>query len=90
MRRVLVYDVTEDRRRTRLFKRLQRWLTPVQRSVFEGERAPLSDLHALVHAELDLRVDDVRVYSLCRGCAARVEHWGVAVPISDPDVPIVV
>jgi len=92
MKLVLVYDVVDDRRRTRLFRRLQRWLTPVQYSVFEGDGGP-REHHGIVDAvvdELDLGQDDVRVYRLCARCASRVEHIGQAVPVPDPDTPIVV
>lgn len=90
MRYVLVYDVADDRRRARLFRRLQRWLTPVQRSVFEGQDPPIEAIRDLVLDETDGREDDVRIYALCRACADRVEHLGVAVPLPDPDVPVVV
>lgn len=92
MRLVLVYDVVDDRRRTRLFRRLQQWLTHVQLSVFEGDGGAREHQRILdtVVGELDLQVDDARVYRLCRRCANRVEHFGQAVPVHDPDVPIVV
>ena len=90
MRLVLVYDVVDDRRRARLFRRLQRWLTSVQRSVFEGDVSQVQPLRDLIQAELDLHVDDARIYRLCAGCAGQVEHFGVAVAVPDPHVPIVV
>lgn len=92
MRLVLVYDVVDDTRRARLHRRLQRHLVPVQLSVFEGEETPatLDAVVAIVQSALDLEVDDVRVYRLCEACAKRVQHHGVAVPVPDPDTPIVI
>lgn len=92
MRLVVVYDVMDDGRRRRLHKKLQRLLVPVQYSVFEGDSVDrvLTDVEDLVCRELDLGVDDVRIYRLCEACAGRVRHHGVALPVEDPDVPIVV
>ena len=92
MRIVLVYDVVNDARRRRLYKRLQGFLVPVQLSVFEGDATPkiLEAIDRLIHRELDLEVDDVRIYRLCDGCVARVRHHGVAIPVADPDIPVVV
>ena len=89
---VLVYDVVSDSRRRRLHQRLQRYLVPVQYSVFEGpvNITLLDTIERLVHRELDLEVDDVRIYQLCQGCVGRVRHHGVAIPVADPDIPVVV
>lgn len=89
MRYVLCYDVSHDRRRTRFFKRLRGHLTPVQESVFEGEGADLGRIEELVHAELDLRRDSVRIYRLCAGCARAIRLLGVSAPVTDGGDPLV-
>lgn len=92
MRVVLAYDVVSDRRRGRFFKKLKRYLVPVQKSVFEGELSPpaLVAVEALVARELNPLTDSVRIYSLCRGCEGLVHTWGVAIDVRDPDDLVVV
>lgn len=88
---VFAYDVVDDRQRTRLFRRLKRYMLPVQKSVFEGELGAreLIEVERLVHQLLDLEADSVRMYRLCAGCAGRIRHHGTAAPIPDPDAPVV-
>jgi len=89
MRLVLTYDVTDDTDRARFFRKLRRFLTPVQRSVFEGTGDPavLDDVERLVGRELDLAVENIRIYVLCDGCAARTRQLGVALTPPDPALP---
>lgn len=89
---VLSYDVVSDKRRGRFFKRLKRYLVPVQKSVFEGRLDPptLAEVRQLIHRELDLETDTVRLYSLCRACEGLVRTWGVTPELPDPDEPVVV
>lgn len=81
MRIVFSYDVTDDRRRTRLAKRLKDYLVRVQYSVFEGDITPPDEdrLIRLVHDELSLDVDSVRIYHLCRGCAGAMRLFGTSI-----------
>lgn len=81
MRIVFSYDVSDDRRRNRLAKRLKDHLVRVQYSVFEGEVAPPDEdrLVRLVHQELSLDVDSVRIYPLCRGCAGAMRLFGTSI-----------
>lgn len=80
MRYVLAYDVVSDSRRARFYKRLKRYMVPVQRSVFEGELPPprLAAVEALIARELDLNTDAIRLYPLCRACSGLVRSYGVA------------
>lgn len=88
---VFSYDVVEDRRRARLFRRLKRYLVPVQRSVFEGQlsAADLARVEALALQVVDCETDSVRIYVLCGGCAPRVRHLGTAVPVVEVGTPLV-
>lgn len=72
---ILAYDISDDRRRARLFKLLKRFGSPVQESVFEfhlnaGELARLKKAVATVIREQE---DQVRYYFLCPTCHARTE-----------------
>lgn len=59
MRYVLAYDVVKNSRRAKLFKRLRGLLTPVQKSVFEGDLGDgaLAERDVLTHDALDLQTD---------------------------------
>ena len=71
----VVYDVSNDRRRTRLHKALLDFGTPVQYSVFECwlSKEALGKLQARVNAIIRPQVDHVRYYHLCATCAAKVQ-----------------
>lgn len=89
---VLAYDVVDDRMRRRFHKRLQRYLVPVQKSVFEGELPPgkRDDVEALILRELDLEVDAIRMASLCQSCRGLTRTWGSSVELPDPRKPILI
>jgi CRISPR-associated protein Cas2 len=86
---VLCYDVAKNRRRARLFRRLKRYLAPVQKSVFEGRLDPtkLDRLLGLVQREIDMETDTVRIYLLCGGCRSSSLLVGTARPCLDDDDP---
>ena len=75
---LVAYDISNDRRRTKLHNVLLNYGTPVQYSVFEclldaaGEKA----MRAAVGRVIRPRVDHVRYYHLCATCRARVETTG--------------
>ncbi len=72
---VVAYDISDDRRRTRLHKRLKGFGRPVQYSVFECVLTEQS-LRKLKETVLDTikRDEDlVRYYSLCQSCCAKIE-----------------
>lgn len=90
MRTVVSYDVSEDKRRTKVAKLLANVLKRVQLSVFEGEVPPavLERWVRMAIRLLDEETDSLRVYRLCAGCAARVEVHGRGVPLDDEPVRI--
>lgn len=64
VRVMVVYDVSDDRRRLRLARTLERWgLARVQRSAFTGSIQPgrLKDLERLVRAIIDPATDVVHI-----------------------------
>lgn len=88
---VVCYDIVSDRRRTRLFKRLERYLTPVQKSVFEGElkAARYESLKEDVLREMDPEEDTVRIYHLPLAARLATELLGTSVPVA-PEQDIVI
>lgn len=74
---VVAYDIANDRRRVRLHTLLLGYGEPVQESLFECE------VTARQRATLQRRIarlvrepDQVRYYSLCQDCAAKIEDAG--------------
>jgi len=67
---LVVYDISNDKRRTRLHKRLQDYGTPVQYSVFEclADAAELAKMKKMILRTIKPKLDQVRIYSLCDAC----------------------
>ena len=87
---VLCYDISENRRRGRLQRKLKRYLVPVQKSVFEGPLGArqLERIVSLVEETIDLDTDTVRLYLLCGACRASTILIGTAHPLPDEREPI--
>lgn len=75
---VFCYDISDDKRRTRLRKTLLRFGTPVQWSVFECDLSEpqFAEMRKAVRAVISRKKDNIRYYQLCRECACRVETYG--------------
>jgi CRISPR-associated protein Cas2 len=72
---LVVYDISDDRRRTRLHDRLLDYGSPVQYSVFECllSARELARLRRMVKKVTRPRLDDVRYYFLCAACREKIE-----------------
>jgi CRISPR-associated protein Cas2 len=72
---VVVYDISHDRRRTKLHDTLLNYGTPVQYSVFECivDAKRLEQLKQAIDHVIKPRQDRVRFYYLCQECLARTE-----------------
>jgi CRISPR-associated protein Cas2 len=72
---VIVYDISVDKRRTKLHNALLDFGTPVQYSVFECWLTPkeLKRMKTRVNKIIRPQKDHVRYYYLCAACAGRVE-----------------
>ena len=84
MRIVFCYDVVDDRKRRRLADRMERLLTRVQKSVFEGsvDRKRLEKIRRIAEREIDKTTDSVRIYFLCAKCmkATEILRVGAVIP----------
>jgi CRISPR-associated protein Cas2 len=88
---ILVYDVADDKRRTKLFKTLEGYGIPVQFSVFECE---LSDENFLlmrdkVEREINKNEDSVIYYDLCPRCWHRIERVGIRKKVTLENVIVI-
>ena len=84
---IVCYDVTDDRRRLRLYRLLEGYGRPIQRSVFECDLGwpDYRRLRHRVERLVDLDEDRVRFYLLCKGCTDRREVLGGPPVERDPD-----
>ena len=71
---VVVYDISDDKRRTRLHDRLLDYGTPVQYSVFEClvDETGLDAMQKMIRRTIRARLDQVRIYRLCDACLQKV------------------
>lgn len=88
---VVAYDISDDRRRARLFKTLKRYGTAVQESVFECHLTAdqFVRMRRDVEAVINPGLDQVRYYDLCQHCAKRIQATSSSLITSDPDAIIV-
>ncbi len=72
---LVAYDISNDKRRTKLHNALLNHGTPVQYSVFECllTEAEEKTMRRAVRRIIRPRVDHVRYYTLCADCAGRIE-----------------
>ena len=85
---VVVYDISNNKRRTRLHKRLKDFGTPVQYSVFECilDAEGVEKMKTVVRRTIRPRVDHVRFYTLCNACRKKVEVTGRRELTDAPDI----
>lgn len=88
---VVVYDMPNDRRRTRLYNALQDFGTPVQYSVFECllDAEEFARLKGRVAQIIKPNADHVRYYRLCAACQRTIETTGGPEKLEDDPVIIV-
>ena len=87
---IIAYDISNDKRRTKVHKALSGFGQWTQYSLFECFLTPrqLVQLRARVESLIDSSEDSLRIYPLCANCVKRVETLGSAAP-KDPDLFLV-
>ena len=88
---VVVYDISSDKRRTKLHNALLDHGTPVQYSVFECllDEDGLRRMKQAVSKIIRPRVDRVRYYYLCQSCLKKVEITSGVEVLSEEEVIVV-
>ncbi len=88
---LVVYDISDDRRRTRLHNALLDYGTPVQYSVFECllDKAGLAKMKKASLRVIRPRRDQVRYYYLCAQCLARTEVTSGPEVLGEPETLVV-
>lgn len=88
---VVCYDIVGNSARSRLHRNLRALLTPVQKSVFEGEipTSSYADLVRMIHGIVDHETDTVRIYHLPGTSRQLTEHLGTSHIVEPHDADII-
>ncbi len=84
---VIAYDISDDRRRTKVAKEMENWGVRIQYSLFECDldSTRVAQLTERLY-ELTIDEDQIRVYRLCQSCFdASVAVRGKQELTVDPD-----
>ena len=75
---VVVYDISENKRRERLRKSLMRFGNAVQKSVFECDltQRQIEKMERVIRAIMSPSEDNIRYYKICKNCAVETEVFG--------------
>jgi CRISPR-associated protein Cas2 len=87
---VIAYDISDDRRRTRLARLLLDYGDRLQHSVFEADLTP-DDIERILRKARPLLDEDdsLRIYVLCAECVLRTRSLGREGPVGVADLDIV-
>jgi CRISPR-associated protein Cas2 len=87
---VVSYDISDDKRRLRVAKKLKDFGVRVQFSVFECilEQDKIDEMKQVI-APLLGEEDSVRIYYLCEACKKKINSYGEVSITEDPVVYIV-
>jgi CRISPR-associated protein Cas2 len=75
-----MYDISDDRARTKLFKLLKRYGEPVQLSIFEAiiSEAQFAEMRGEVARVIGSDAGQVRYYEICQACDRGIVTLGQA------------
>ncbi len=82
---LIAYDISNDKRRTKLHKTLSGFGQWTQYSMFECylSEKELVLLHNKLNHLLKPQEDNVRIYHICRACQQKTETIGSSPPVED-------
>jgi len=88
---VVVYDISNDKRRTKLHNKLKGYGSPVQYSVFECILTPseFQEMKMSVSRITKPKKDHIRFYVLCAMCREKIEIVGREEVTTEPTIVIV-
>lgn len=77
---IISYDIPNDRRRTKLAKKLVDYIDRIQYSVFAGElsESQLQEITAIVAKIIDNEQDSVIIIEVCANCLKKLKEMGTA------------
>lgn len=76
---VVAYDISDDKRRTKVHKILKGFGKWTEFSLFECflTKKELLQMHAKLEKYLDSATDRVRIYTICDACLPKIETVGI-------------
>lgn len=79
---IVSYDISDNRRRTKIHKALKAYGEWVQYSIFECNltKTEYAKLRARLNPLIDINEDSIRFYSICESCKVKVERLGGNMP----------
>jgi CRISPR-associated protein Cas2 len=82
---VIAYDISDDKRRTRVHKILRGFGRWTEFSLFECflTKKELLQLRARLDKHLDASQDRVRIYTLCAACRSNIDTVGLPLPVEE-------
>ena len=85
---IVSYDIVDDKRRTKLAKRLCDFGKRVQYSVFECDltKEQLQDMTQQALKQIDEEEDSLRIYRICHTCASEILSYGIKQGWEEDDV----
>jgi len=88
---LVVYDISADKRRTRLHNLLLDYGSPVQYSVFECvlEAEEVKKMKLRIKKITKPKLDNLRYYYLCGACISKIENLQGEVEIKDGETLVV-
>ncbi|MBN2010919.1 CRISPR-associated endonuclease Cas2 [candidate division KSB1 bacterium] len=88
---IVSYDIPDDKRRTKLAKKLCGFGKRVQYSVFECDLTlkQLAELKTTIKKIIHTDDDSVRIYKLCQTCADEITSYGPKLGWEEREVFIV-
>ncbi|MDP8238809.1 MAG: CRISPR-associated endonuclease Cas2 [Candidatus Hatepunaea meridiana] len=92
MNYLICYDISNDKKRTKLAKMLDNYGDRVQESVFELPRLDREIFDRCLSKLKKFKIDEedsIRIYPLCESCKKGIILFGVGTAMEVPDVYIV-
>ena len=88
---IVVYDISDNKRRTKMFKVMKNFGTPIQFSAFECilKEQDFREVHEVIRAIIDPQKDKVRMYILCNSCRGGIKNMGTGKITKERNVIIV-
>ncbi len=89
---VVSYDVIDNKKRTKLAKKLCDFGIRVQYSVFECRlnKSQLKEMRKESLKFIDEEKDSLRIYKICSDCVQKIESYGIKQGLEEEDKPIVI
>lgn len=88
---IVSYDIVEDKRRTKLAKRLCDFGKRVQYSVFECDltKEQLNKMIKIALTIIEQEKDSLRIYQLCQTCNDKILSYGIKKGWEEDEIVVV-